>query len=181
VLKGLLADYRPIGPVEIADVERMRELVGTVPDPWSRTRLPLHFTSSALIVHPPSGRLLLRWHAKQERWLGVGGHGDPGETDPLLIALREAREESGLTDVAPWPDGSLVHAMVCQVRRSAAEPAHEHADLRYLLATDDPEAIAAEDEQSPLRWVSVAEAHALLGADNLALTLGRVARLLTSS
>ena len=55
-----------------------------------------------MIVHP---RLvvLLRWHERQQAWLQVGGHGDPGEVDPFAIALREAEEETGLADLDVWP------------------------------------------------------------------------------
>ena len=45
----------------------------------------MHVTGSALIVAPASGRVLLRWHPRQQAWLQVGGHGDPGELDPLGI------------------------------------------------------------------------------------------------
>jgi 8-oxo-dGTP pyrophosphatase MutT (NUDIX family) len=181
VLNGLLNAYQAVGETEAADVERMRRLAAAAPDPWSRAQLPLHFTASALVLHPASRRLLLRWHVRQDRWLGVGGHGDPGETDALQIALREAREETGLADLVPWPDGSLRHVVVCRVRPSATEPEHEHADLRYLLGTASPDAITPEDEHSPLRWVSFPEARALLGADNLIATVDRAERLLDAA
>jgi len=180
VLNGLLTEYQAAGRAEAADVERMRRLAATAPDPWSRSELPLHFTASALVVHPASRRVLLRWHAKQGGWLQLGGHADPGESDPLPIALREAREECGLADLLPWPDGSLRHAVVCQVLPSAAEPAHEHADLRFIFATADPDAIAAENEHAPLRWVTFPEAYALVGANNLAATLARAELLIGS-
>jgi 8-oxo-dGTP pyrophosphatase MutT (NUDIX family) len=178
VLNGLLTGYQAVGQTEAADVERMRHLAAAAPDPWSRSQLPLHFTASALVVHPDSRRLLLRWHVKHDRWLQVGGHGDPGETDPLQIALREAREETGLSDLAPWPDATLRHAVVCHVRPSGAEPEHEHADLRYFFATANPDAIAAENAQSPLRWLTIPEARDLVGANNLGDTLARAECLL---
>jgi len=172
MLSGLLTSYQAAGETEAADVERMARLAATVPDPWSRS-LPLHFTASALVVHPQSRRVLLRWHVKHGRWLQVGGHGDPGESDPLAIALREAAEETGLTDLVPWPDGSLRHAAVCYVGASATEPQHEHADLRYILATGHPGAISPENEDSPLRWLTVNEARDLVGDNNLRRTLDR--------
>jgi 8-oxo-dGTP pyrophosphatase MutT (NUDIX family) len=172
VLNGLLTGYQATGETEAADLERMSRLSASVPDPWSRS-LPLHFTASALVLHPETRRVLLRWHVKHELWLQVGGHGDPGETDPLKIALREAREETGLADLVPWPDASLRHAVVCHVRQSATEPQHEHADLRYFLVTENPEAIAPEDEHSPLRWLSLDEARGLVGGNNLRRTLDR--------
>ena len=171
MINGLLTGYQAAGETEAADLERMTRLAAA-PDPWSRS-LPLHFTASALVLHPESRRVLLRWHVRHGMWLQVGGHGDPGETDPLQIALREAAEETGLTDLVPWPDGSLRHAVVCYVRPSATEPEHEHADLRYFLATGAPEAITPEDERSPLRWVTLDEARELVGANNLRETLDR--------
>src|SRR5215472_14670196 len=134
----MLRGYRPLGPEELADVERVRALAESAGDPWSRA-LPLHLTASALVVHPPSGRVLLRWHQRQQAWLQVGGHADPGESDALAIALREAREETGLADLTAWPDARLCHVVVVPVPAAAAEPAHEHADLRFVLATSAPE------------------------------------------
>ena len=101
-------------------------------DPWLRSN-PLHVTASAVIVHPDSGRVLLRWHQRQQAWLQVGGHGDPGESDPLAIALREAREESGLTDLEPWPDAELWQVAIVSVPANSEEPAHEHADVRFIF------------------------------------------------
>jgi 8-oxo-dGTP pyrophosphatase MutT (NUDIX family) len=101
-LADTLDRYRPRTGAEATDVARVRELLPG--DPWSRAT-PLHVTASAVIVHPPTRRALLRWHARQGAWLQVGGHGDPGETAPLAVALREGREETGLHDLAPWPDG----------------------------------------------------------------------------
>jgi 8-oxo-dGTP pyrophosphatase MutT (NUDIX family) len=177
VLNGLLTGYQAAGEIEAADVKRMRQLAEAAADPWSRSQLPLHFTASALVVHPASRRVLLRWHFKHDRWLQVGGHGDPGESDPLQISLREAREETGLPDLASWPDAALLHAVVCYVRPSATEPEHEHADLRYVFATEHPDAIAPENADSPLRWLTIDEARALVGGNNLSETLDRTERL----
>jgi 8-oxo-dGTP pyrophosphatase MutT (NUDIX family) len=167
-----LDDYQPAGETEAADVSRVRSLLASSPDPWSRDT-PLHLTASALIVDPGSGRVLLRWHQRQRRWLQVGGHGDPGEGDPLAIALREAREETGLPDLAAWPDARLRHVVICEVAPGKGEPAHQHADLRYLMATSAPQAIRPESDDAPLRWVSIGQARQLVGVNNLQVTLDR--------
>ncbi len=178
MLSGLLTGYRATGETEAADLARMTSLAVTVPDPWSRTQLPLHFTASALVFHPPTGRVLLRWHAKQECWLQVGGHADPGEHDARAIALREAAEETGLTDLVPWPDDALRHAVICDVRPSATEPAHQHADLRFFLATHEPAAVKPENDLSPLRWAALDEAQELARGNNLSQTIFRASALL---
>jgi 8-oxo-dGTP pyrophosphatase MutT (NUDIX family) len=176
-LTDLFARYRPEGDLETADVQKVRAMVSTTDDPWLRS-LPLHVTGSALIVHPGSGRVLLRWHQRQQAWLQVGGHGDPGETDPLAIALREAREETGLADLKPWPDDGLRHVVIVSVPAGKGEPAHEHADLRFFLATDDPGAARAETEDAPLRWLSVRDAYRTTTEPNLRETMTRLERVL---
>lgn len=177
MVSRLLAGYQARGETEAADVARMRRLAESELDPWSRS-LPFHFTASALVVHPDSGRVLLRWHQRQNMWLQAGGHGDQGETDPLAIALREAREETGLPDLVPWPDEGLRHAVVCNVAPGKGEPAHEHADLRFIVATSAPDAAQPENPDAPLRWLTVAGARDLAGAGNLRYTLDRVESLL---
>jgi 8-oxo-dGTP pyrophosphatase MutT (NUDIX family) len=177
---AMLDDYRARDQAEAADVERVRAMVRATDDPWLRT-IPLHVTASALIVHPDSGQVLLRWHQRQQAWLQVGGHGDPGESDPLAIALREAREETGLADLVPWPGPEIQHVVIVPVPASAAEPAHEHADVRFLLATRTPRAARAESPEAPLRWLTIPEARQLTSEPNLRETMLRAQRLLERS
>jgi 8-oxo-dGTP pyrophosphatase MutT (NUDIX family) len=172
---GWLAGYEALGEAEAGDVARIRKLSEAERDPWLRS-LPLHFTASALVVHPESKRVLLRWHQRLRAWLQVGGHGDPGESDPLQIALREAREETGLTDLVPWPDAAVRHAVVCHIPPGQGEPEHEHADLRFFMATGSPGAARPENPDAPLRWVTLNEARELVGTNNLRETLDRVER-----
>ncbi|HEY6294439.1 MAG TPA: NUDIX domain-containing protein [Streptosporangiaceae bacterium] len=177
-LATLLDSYRPQGDAETADLVRTRALAGAAEDPWRRD-LPLHVTASALIVHPPTARVLLRWHQRQQAWLQVGGHGDPGESDALAIALREASEETGLPDLAPWPDARLQHLVIVGVHPGKGEPAHEHADLRFFMATGAPETVRAENEQAPLRWLSLAQAREANSEANIWEALARLERLLS--
>jgi 8-oxo-dGTP pyrophosphatase MutT (NUDIX family) len=179
-VSDMLGRYHPQDQAESADVERVRALAASADDPWLRS-IPLHVTASALIVHPESGRVLLRWHQRQQAWLQVGGHADPGETDPMEIALREGAEETGLTDLAPWPDAQLRHVVIVQVPAASWEPAHEHADLRFVLATRNPDAAREESQGAPLRWLSPREARELSSEANLQETVTRAERLLKAN
>ncbi|MDG9701972.1 NUDIX domain-containing protein [Streptomyces sp. DH37] len=173
----VLARHRPRTAAEAADTERVRALVAAG-DPWPRSN-PLHVTASALIVHPGSGRVLLRWHRQHQSWLLVGGHADPGEDDPLAIALREGQEETGLPDLVPWPDADVRHLVIVPVPAGPREPAHEHADLRFVLATEKPEAARPENPGAPLRWLTPREAHEAVTKTNIRDTISRVEPLLT--
>ena len=176
-LVTLLDGYRPQGDAEMADIQRVRALTQTVADPYRRD-LPLHVTASALIVHPPTARVLLRWHQRQQAWLQVGGHGDPGETDPLAIVRREAEEETGLADLEPWPDAAIKQVVIVDVPPGKGEPAHEHADVRFFMTTQTPDAVRPESDHAPLRWLSLMAAQDLTSEPNLRETLARLEPLL---
>jgi len=110
----------------------------------------------------------------------VGGHGDPGELDPYEIARREATEESGLSELSPYPPGAprVVQVVVVDVPASNDEAAHRHGDIRYLMASANPEAIRPESPATPLRWCSIEAAHLLVEEDNLHQLLELTDRLL---
>ncbi len=138
----LLDRYRPQGDTETADIRRVRALAHTAADPYRRD-LPLHLRGSALIVYPPTARVLLRWHQRQQPGFR-GGHGDPGEID-LLAIVRPGKleEETGLPDPAPWPDAEVKQVVIVDVPPGKGEPAHQHADVRFFMATATPDAIRA--------------------------------------
>jgi 8-oxo-dGTP pyrophosphatase MutT (NUDIX family) len=168
---------------ERADVARLRGLLDH--DIVSRSA-PVHVTGSALVVHPPTGTVLLRWHPRMEMWMQVGGHFDAGEDDPGLVALREAREETGLTDLRALDDadggaGRPVQIVIVPVPAHGDEPAHEHADFRYVLVTDTPDAIVSESTAARLRWTDVAAAIAEVREVNLRVFLTRVAELVDAT
>jgi 8-oxo-dGTP pyrophosphatase MutT (NUDIX family) len=175
VLTDYLDRFHPRTARERADVEAVRALA-TGARAWRRDT-PLHVTASALIVHPPTERVLLRWHERQHAWLQVGGHADPGEVDPLAIARREGAEETGLDDLEPWPAPAIQHIVLVDVPANSREPAHRHADIRFFLATGQPERARPENEGALVQWLRPADAAALTTEDNVRETIVRAAAL----
>jgi 8-oxo-dGTP pyrophosphatase MutT (NUDIX family) len=177
-LGAVLDDYVPQSDQEALDIERLRALSADG-DVWARS-LAVHVTGSAVILHPETGRVLLRWHQRMQAWLQVGGHADPGETRPFDVALREAHEETGLGDLAPWPDPSqpiVVQVVIVPVPAGRGEPVHEHADVRYVLGTNRPDDAMPESPVARLRWLPIEAAISEVAEDNLRICLQRVAEL----
>ncbi len=146
-------------PEDAGRVARTRALVERHPDCFERTCLPGHVTASAWILSPDHRHFLLGHHRKLDLWLQLGGHAD-GDPDPARVALREAREESGLDELAFLTDGSEplpldhdIHA----IPALADEPAHEHHDVRFLLFAGPHPRLRVSEESHALRWFPMAE------------------------
>jgi hypothetical protein len=54
------------------------------------------------------------------------------------------------------------------------EAAHQHADVRYVLATDRPDEARPENPAAELRWLTVPDAQALTEVANVRELLARV-------
>ena len=161
--RAVLDGYIAGSPQEAADLDRMLELAGHRPVEPGRM---LHFTGSAFVVHPPT-RVLLRWHARQP--LQVGGHADPGERPAPSPAAGDGWSTSSVARRAP---AAAASSRPDQRHRAR----HEHADLRFVLATAEPDAARPEQPSGRLRWLTVAEAMALTTEANVRESLARIGR-----
>jgi ADP-ribose pyrophosphatase YjhB (NUDIX family) len=97
---------------------------------------------------------LLTHHLKLDKWLQLGGHAD-GDADLLAVALREGREESGLTRLQPVT-GNVFDLDRHWIPARKSEPAHWHYDVRFMIEADDLEPLVlAANESKELAWVEV--------------------------
>ena len=134
-LLDMLARYAGVFPDESAVVERIVDLVESHRDCFDRTCRPGHITGAAWIISADRRRCLLTHHRKLDRWLQLGGHAD-GQWQVDEVALREAREESGMTefdfvriDGALMPLDIDVHMIPERARERILEQFGENADL----------------------------------------------------
>ncbi len=125
---------------------------------------PGHLTGSALIATEDLGRVLLTHHRKLNRWLQLGGHAD-GSFQLHDVALREAREESGLSRFDFLSDG--IFDLDIHWIPEGKDPGHYHYDVRYLLTTPEPDAIVVSEESHALRWLTLEDARALTDEPSL--------------
>ena len=162
-LADSLEEHVPLDTEEARDLERIRDFVRRHADPFDRRIAEGHLTGSALVVSAGGDRVLLVHHRKLDRWLQPGGHADPGETSGETVALREAREETGIEGLALHPEAPRpLDLDVHPIPARPGEPAHDHLDLRYLVvAPEGASAVRSAEETSDLRWLAWDELEAL--------------------
>jgi 8-oxo-dGTP pyrophosphatase MutT (NUDIX family) len=173
-LDGYSADH----PAELTTAHEIRTLVAQHADCFERSCLPGHVTASAWILSPDHERFLLTHHRKLGRWLQLGGHAD-GDPDLAAVALREAREESGMqkfaflpsVDGAPRPVDLDVHWIPPRPR----EVGHFHHDVRFLLVAEPGQALRISEESLDLRWFEWSEFESVAAEESLN-RLGRKVR-----
>lgn len=181
-LLDLLDAYEKQYPDESSCVGKIRALTQAHENCFTRDCRPGHITASCWIVSHDLERVLLTHHRKLGLWLQVGGHAD-GDPWPLDVALREAREESGMARfrvVASGEPAIPFDLDVHQIPAHKHEPAHEHHDVRYLLVAEPGQPLIMSDESNDLRWFTAAELTGVLHEESL-LRMREKARLLLSS
>ncbi|POX40000.1 NUDIX hydrolase [Streptomyces sp. Ru73] len=110
-----------------------------------------HLTASALVIDPSRGRVLLTLHKKLRMWLQMGGHCEPEDATLADAALREAREESGITRGLTLLPGGPV-----RLDRHHT-PCAWHLDVQYAALAPEDAMEAISDESLDLRWFPYAE------------------------
>lgn len=126
-----LGAYHGESPQDGGTISRFRAFLER-DDPFCRSDPGGHVTASAVVARP-GNEFLLVFHRKLDRWLQPGGHVESGDATVFDTAVREAREETGISDFeAPLADAILdldVHA----IPAFGEDPAHFHYDVRFLL------------------------------------------------
>ena len=154
-LLELLRRYAPTTNDRASDMIRVISFVEREPACAERSHQFGHLTGSAWIVNAERTKALLLHHRKLDRWMQPGGHAD-GDLDLLAVALREAREESGLSRIEPVT-GEVFDVDIHEIPPFKDIPAHYHFDVRFLLVADDTEEPRRNDESNEVKWIDLAD------------------------
>jgi 8-oxo-dGTP pyrophosphatase MutT (NUDIX family) len=94
--------------------------------------------------------VLLTLHAKARRWFQLGGHVEPDDGSLAEAALREAREESGLTGLAldPVPVQLSEHP----VPFCGPDGDVHHLDVRFVATAPGGAEHAVSAESLDVAW-----------------------------
>lgn len=151
-LLELLANYPVSGQADIARRQEFTGLIASDEHACQRGRLEGHLTGSAWVVSADGRKALLMHHRKLDRWLQPGGHAD-GDWDLAAVALREAREETGLPDLQVEP--VIFDLDKHRIPARGNEPEHWHYDVRFLVRATGSREFSGNTESLQLRWFDV--------------------------
>lgn len=156
-----LEQYRPWNEQEERDRTELLRWLRSGEDLYTRDNSAGHLTASAWVVSPDRRRVLMAYHNIYDSWSWLGGHAD-GDHDLLAVALREVREESGLTAVRPV-SRSIYSVEILTVdgheKRGAYVSSHLHLNVTYLLEADPAAPVRCKpDENSRVGWFGLEEA-----------------------
>ena len=153
--------YKAFNEQEEKDKYLLLEWIMDNEDAFSRENKIAHITATGWVVNKDRSKVLMVYHNIYNSWSWLGGHAD-GETDLLSVAIREVKEEAGISNVLPvsedifslesltvdghWKNGKYVSS-------------HLHFNVTYLLEADSEEAVSIKaDENSGVTWFAPEEA-----------------------
>lgn len=149
--------YVPRDGQEAADREMILDYIARFPDTiLTRENKIAHITSSGFVVNGDASKVLMAHHNIFRVWAWTGGHAD-GETDLLSVALREAREETGVVHILPL-SAEIASVDILpvwgHVKRGEYVCAHQHLNVSYLLVADEKDPLQnREGENSQVAWL----------------------------
>lgn len=156
-----LQSYPPYNEQEANDCAVMMRMLEREPNVFVRENLTAHFTASSWLINRTRDKVLLVWHNLYRSWSWTGGHAD-GERELLAVAVREAREETGIKTITPVrPDIFSLEILTVDghEKRGVYVPSHLHLNVTYLLEADESETLRVKpDENSGVRWFPAEEA-----------------------
>lgn len=159
-LRANIEKFNPYNEQEEVEKRIMLKYIDDFDNVLTRQNEYGHFTSSAFILNKERTKILMIYHRIYNSWAWTGGHSD-GDSDLLYVAMKEAKEETGITNVKPIKD-DIYSLEIINVngheKRGKYVGSHVHLNVTYLLEADENEEIRIkEDENSGVKWIPIDE------------------------
>ena len=155
-----IENYEPYNEQEIKDKDLILKCIKLHDDILTRENTIAHITSSGYIVNKSRTKVLMIYHKIYKSWAWTGGHAD-GDSNLLHVAIKEAKEETGLKNVTPITENILgldVLNVNGHVKKGKYISSHLHLSIAYLLeANEEDELIINEEETNGVKWIPIDE------------------------
>lgn len=153
--KDIINEYQTNIEQEKKDILLMKQFIAAHEDALLRSNLIGHVTSSVIIMNTSQTKILMGYHNIYQSWGWFGGHND-GDPDCLKVAIKEAKEETGLNTfklVSQKPIGMDVIYVRNHIKHGEIVPDHLHLNITYGLISDDSETLSFnENEHQGIAW-----------------------------
>lgn len=148
-----LNEYLIKYPDESLKVGKVLDFINNYENCFARNNWYGHFTGSAWVVDSTRNWVLMTNHKQLDMWLQLGGHAE-GNSNLLAVALKEAREESGLKKFKIIYD-KIFDLDIHQIPIYDKTPSHLHFDVRYILEAErEDRSLIASNESHEIAWVN---------------------------
>lgn len=159
--KKQIFDYIPVNNQEKEDKRVILDYIETFPhNILLRDNEFAHITSSGFIFNKKLNKVLMIHHNIYKKWAWSGGHAD-GDADLLYVAIKEAKEETGIKNVMPLTEGIAaidILPVSGHIKNNRYVCSHLHLSIAYNLVSDEnEELIVKEDENSAVKWFNLDE------------------------
>ena len=157
-LRKQIESYKPFNEQEESDKELILKYMDTFDDVLTRENKMCHFTASNWIVNKERTKVIMIYHNIYDSWAWTGGHAD-GDSNLLHVALKEAKEETGLKNLKVLSDGIYgieILTVDSHIKRGKFVSSHLHLDCSFLLEADEEEHLRIKpDENSKIAWIDI--------------------------
>ena len=153
-----IKNFEPINEQEQNDKKLILNFIEKNNDVLYRENEYAHMTSSGLIFNKNLDKILMVHHNIYNTWSWTGGHAD-GEDDLLKVAIKEAKEETGVKDIGVLDENIIaidILPVVPHIKRGKFVSGHLHFCISYALVADESSHTEAKlDENSGVKWVDI--------------------------
>ncbi len=153
--------FQPLTDSEKSDKQIILDYLSLVGDDilYRKSQLA-HLTSSGFILNSSMTKTLMVHHNIYQTWAWTGGHAD-GDKDLLEIAIKEAKEETGLETIHPLTEEMLsldILTVKGHYKRGKYISTHLHLSAAYVMIADETDDLTVKpDENSDIAWINVKE------------------------
>ena len=153
-----IKNYKPYNEQEAKDKDLILKCINLHDDILTRENTIAHITSSGYIVNKSRTKVLMIYHNIYKSWAWTGGHAD-GDSDLLHVAIKEAKEETGIKEARPITNDICsidILPVNAHIKRGKYVASHLHLSVAYILEADEnEELVVKEDENSGVKWVDI--------------------------
>ena len=154
-----IIDFIPVSEQEIQDKNIILDYIEKFPhNILLRENDFAHITSSGFIMNEALDKVLMVHHNIRNTWAWTGGHAD-GDTELLHVAIKEAKEETGINNVTALTKNIVsidILPVYGHMKKDKYVNAHLHLSIAYILIASEAETLIVNDEEnSGVCWFSV--------------------------